>query len=241
MFCLNSIKKELKNADVLLHVDFSEKYKNANQDKIQSAYFGQSSFFILITCTYTRTNCEICTIPIAVTTESNEHSRVTALSCINKIISHIEEKVEAFTKLYIRSDGCESQFRSRFAFSFLSHFHLEKEIEWHFNEAHYGKGPMDGVCGAIKNKVFREVKSGRFTITSPEEFSKAAERLVSKKVSIYLPINEMIEEPLYVKNATKITDTLKIHKVVRKIHKDAISSFDFYYLSADLEPFHCEH
>ena len=37
----------------------------------------------------------------------------------------------------------------------------------------------------------------------------------------------MIEEPSYVKDAPKITDTLKIHKVVRKIHKDAIPSLDF--------------
>ena len=101
VFCLNSIKEDLKNTDVLLHVDFSESYKNANQDEIQSAYFGQSSFSIFTACAYRSTNGEIRTIPITVPTESNEHSRVTALSCIHKVISHIEEKVGAFTKLYI--------------------------------------------------------------------------------------------------------------------------------------------
>ena len=50
----------------------------------------------------------------------------------------------------------------------------------------------------------------------------------------------MIEEPSYVKDAQKRTDVLKIHKVVRKIHKDAIPSLGFYYLSADSEPFHRE-
>ena len=54
---------------------------------------------------------------------------------------------------------------------------------------------MDGVGGTVKNKVFREAKSGRLTITSPEEFSNASERLLSKIVSIYLLVNEMIEEP----------------------------------------------
>ena len=129
----------------------------------------------------------------------------------------------------------------RALFSFLSHFHLEKEIEWNFYEAHHGKGPMDGVGGTVKNKVFREAKSGCLTITSPKEFSNASERLVSKIVSIYLPVNEMIEEPSHVKDAPKITDTLKIHKVVRKIRKDVIPSLDFYYLSADPEPFHREY
>ena len=100
---------------------------------------------------------------------------------------------------------------------------------------------MDGVGGKIKNKVFGEVKSGRLTTTSPKEFSNAAERLVSKIVSIYLPINEMIEESSYVKDAPEITDPLKLHKVVRKIHKDAIPALDFYFLSADTQPFHREY
>jgi len=240
VFCLNSIKEELKRTEVLLHVDFSESCKNSNQDEIQSAYFGQSCFSIFTACAYTSyINDELVqTIPITVTTDSNEHSRVTSLSCIDKIISHIEEKVGSFSKLYVWSDGCASQFRSRFVFSFLSHFHLDKEIEWHFNEAHHGKGPMDGVGGTIKNKVFREVKSGRLTITTPEEFALAAARLVPKIVSLYLPIDGMLEEPSYVKDAPKIADTLKIHKVVRTIHKDVIPSLDFYYLSADPEPFH---
>ena len=107
-------------------------------------------FSIFTACAYTCTNGEICTIRITAPTQSNEYLCVTALSCIHDIISHIEEKVGAFTKLYIWSDGCASQFRSRFVFSFLSHFHLEKEIEWHSSGAHNGKGPMDGVGGTIK-------------------------------------------------------------------------------------------
>ena len=51
----------------------------------------------------------------------------------------------------------------------------------------------------------------------------------------------MIEEPSNVKDASKITDILKIHKVVGKIRKDAIPSLDFYYLSTDPEPFHREY
>ena len=73
VFCLNSIKEDLKNTDILLHVDFSGSYKNANQDEIQSAYFGQSSFSIFTACACTCTNGEIRTIPITVTTESNDH------------------------------------------------------------------------------------------------------------------------------------------------------------------------
>ena len=105
LFCLNCIKEDLKST-VLLHVDFSKCYKNANQDEIQSTYFRQSWFLIFTACAYTCTNMENRNISITVTTESNEHSRVTALSCIHKIISYIEEKVGAFTKLCIWIKMC---------------------------------------------------------------------------------------------------------------------------------------
>ena len=190
LFCLNCIKEDLKST-VLLHVDFSESYKNANQDEIQSTYFRQSWFLIFTACAYTCTNMENRTISITVTTESNEHSRVTALSCIHKIISYMRKRLELLRNCAYGL-RCASQFRSRFVFLFLSHFHLEKEIEWHFNEANHGKEPMDSVGATIKNKVFRELKSGRLTITfpnninltSPEELSNAAEGLFLKTISI---------------------------------------------------------
>ena len=91
VFYLNSIKKDLKNTDVLLHVDFTDSYKNACKGGIQSAYFGQSYFFIFRACADTCTNGQICIMPITVTTEWNEHSCVTSLSCIHKIVIHTEE------------------------------------------------------------------------------------------------------------------------------------------------------
>ena len=69
VFYLNSIKKDLKNTDVLLHVDFTDSYKNARKGGIQSAYFEQSYFLIFRACADTCTNGQICIIPITVTTE----------------------------------------------------------------------------------------------------------------------------------------------------------------------------
>ena len=65
VFCLKSIREDLKNTDVLIHVEFCDSYKNANQDDIQSAYFGQSSFSIFTACAYTCTNGKIRTILIS--------------------------------------------------------------------------------------------------------------------------------------------------------------------------------
>lgn len=128
-----------------------------------------------------------------------------SLSLPNQMSTHVSLLYHAYIKLSVTLRKrlellrncayglrCASQFRSRFVFLFLSHFHREKEIQWHFNEANHSKEPMDSVGATIKNKVFREVKSGRLTITfpnnvnltSPEELSNAAEGFFLKIISI---------------------------------------------------------
>ena len=71
-----------------------------------------------------------------------------------------------------------AQFRSRFVFMLLSTMDQTFDLEWHYNEAHHGKGPMDGVGGTIKNLVFRGVKSGKVFVRNPKEFVKAANEIV---------------------------------------------------------------
>ena len=73
------------------------------------------------------------------------------------------------------SDGCAAQFRSPFVFQLLANYHRDLQLEWNYNEAHCGKGNMDGIGGTIKNVVFRQVKSA-VIINSSEEFSVAANK-----------------------------------------------------------------
>ena len=76
------------------------------------------------------------------------------------------------------------------------------DLEWHYNEAHHGKGPMDGVGGTIKNLVFRAVKSGKVSVRNPAEFVNVANQIVPSITSINMPIEEMLEEPSEVSKAT---------------------------------------
>ena len=40
----NRLKENLKTNEFLIHVDYSENYKDKEQDEIQSVYFGHNSF-----------------------------------------------------------------------------------------------------------------------------------------------------------------------------------------------------
>ena len=69
-----------------MHVDYSESYKNA-QDEIQSAYFGHTCFSLFTACYYYRSinSSHLENVPITITSESSDHSRNAAFSCVNEI------------------------------------------------------------------------------------------------------------------------------------------------------------
>ena len=146
----NNLKLNLKpNEDILIQENYSKNYFNKNQGQIQSAYFGQRSFFIFTACCYVNIDGSIINEKFTVMSEAKDHSRSAAVSCWMRGLSCIQEKYDLAESLriHIWSDGCTGQFRSRFVFFLLSWFVLEHTIFWYYNERHYGTGSMDGVGG----------------------------------------------------------------------------------------------
>ena len=155
-------KSNLQDGHLLMQVDYNQSYKNPEQNEIQSAYFGHSCFSIFTACCYYRTEEGVSmTYPVTSTSESSDHSRIAAFSFINKILKVMEERINRIKKVNAWSDGMGVQFCSRFVFTLLSTINQEIDVEWHYNEAHHGKRPMDSVTGTIKNLVFCAVKSGK--------------------------------------------------------------------------------
>ena len=150
----NHLKENLKPGEIFLHVDYSENYVNKQQGEIQSAHFGQDSFSIFTACCYLHdADGKLVTENVTVIPEASNHSRIPAFSCVNKVFNFFREKRNLPLKvtLHVWSDGCAGQFRSRYVFSLLSIMDKTVNLGWYYNEQHHGKGPMDGVGGAIKN------------------------------------------------------------------------------------------
>ena len=104
----------------------------------------------------------------SVTSEATDHSRIAAFSCINLIIDSLQKKFPSqfnnYPVFYIWSDGCASQFRSRFVFASMTYFNPDYNIQWYYYERHHGKGPMDGAGETVKNMIFQHVKSKKCVI-----------------------------------------------------------------------------
>ena len=50
----NRLKENLKTNEFIIHVDYSENYKDKEQNEIQSAYIGHNSLATFMACFYTR-------------------------------------------------------------------------------------------------------------------------------------------------------------------------------------------
>ena len=122
--------------EILIHLDYSKNCKSKHQNEFQSAYFNNKSFSLFTACRYYRNG----KFPITITTKESEKSRVTSLSCVNKIITHSMEKLNQQIKtVYIVSDVCASQFWSRYVLCLLTHIQRDI-IEWDYSKVHHEKG-----------------------------------------------------------------------------------------------------
>ena len=119
-------------------------------------------------------------------------------------------------------------------FKLLAQIHLKIGLEWHYNEAHHGKGPMDGIRGTVKNTVSPKVLSGQVVIGSPEELTRYANQICQVDL-LFLPRAEIPDEPEDVQYSSSISDTLKTHRVVCGLSKHKIPYLTFYYMSIDPE------
>ena len=231
----NKQKPKLEHGEALLQVDYSESYKNKQQNEIQSAYFGQTSFSLFTACVYyVDEKKSLGKRPVCVVSESNDRSRAAALTCIDLVIKEIEKRIPLM-KVILWSDGCAAKLRSLFVFKLLADYRPDIQVEWNYNEAHHGKGPMDGIGGTVKNVVYRQVKSGNVTTNSAKQFFDAANRFVPTITTLFQKEEDVLAEPDDINQAQSIPATL-IHKFVRTITSDGATMFAFYFLSNGKEP-----
>ena len=93
-------KLDQKPGEVLILVDYSESYSNSQQDEVQSAYFGQQNCYC-----HNSGEDNLTKVPMAVISESNDHSRISAFSCIVTIVDELKKLMGRLRKVILWSDG----------------------------------------------------------------------------------------------------------------------------------------
>ena len=104
--------------------------------KLRSAYFGNKGFSLFTTFAYYSKDGELSKMPITITTEENDKSRMAFMSCVNKVIEHVREKLDRQPSLvHIVSDECTNSFEIcvQFAYPFPEKFAIGVELQRSFS------------------------------------------------------------------------------------------------------------
>ena len=160
----------MKDGELLIHVDYSENYKN-KQSEIKAAYYEQGQFSLFTVVIYMKQNDDTVCKNYALVTPENDQSCNISFGLNNFILSTMQADYDIKTVKFW-SDGCASQFRSQFAFFMLSKFDHSINIEWNYFEANHGKGVVDGIGGTVKHAVYSHVLTNRVVIKSPKQFAE---------------------------------------------------------------------
>ena len=139
----------MKDGELVIHVDYSENYKNKQQSEIKTGYYAQGQFSLFTVVIYTKQNDDIVCKNYALVTPENDQSCNISFGLNNFILSTMQADYDIKTVKFW-SDGCASQFRSQFAFFMLSKFDHSINIEWNYFEANHGKCVVDGIGGTVK-------------------------------------------------------------------------------------------
>ncbi len=117
-----------------------------------------------------------------------DHSKSTIIPFLDRILEELIEVV------HIWSDGPSSQFKNRFIAASLSTLEAKycMKIYWNYFATAHGKGPVDGIGGALKRQVWMNVKSRKSMVRNASEFIDAVDK--SSLVTVILMTGDEINQ-----------------------------------------------
>lgn len=172
----------------LLQIDFAENYTCVVQDEIQSftGYnhkWAYSQYLLGIIDTVTQ--------PLLYQ-DDLDHSKRTVIPYLDKIV---EDFPVGISFVNIWSDGPLGQLKNRYIAAEIPvlQYKFKKKIIWNFFATSHGKGPLDGIGGAIKRQVWNFVKARKGTVFNAADFTAAAQAM-STDINVIEMKHDEIEE-----------------------------------------------
>lgn len=211
-FCKETIKED----EIVIICDFSENYTCKLSEEIQSAHFGASKnqFSLHTGVIYLKGSGQtsFCTISPSIC-----HDPGAIWAHLTPIIAFAKEKCLTARVIHFFSDGPSTQYRQKKNFYLFNKFICESVFDygtWSFFEAAHGKGPADGVGGAIKRRLDKLV-AYKHDIPSAET---AYTLLTSQETEVkifYIPIEDITKiQNTILDDLIPLPGTVKVHQVI---------------------------
>jgi hypothetical protein len=213
----------LKQNEVLILVDFSENYVCKMREEIQSMHFGASKHQITLHCgmIYWRNKSQsFCTI-----SDSKCHNPSGIWAHLLPILKLVKDMSPETNTLHFFSDGPSSQYRQKKNFYLVNFFTKKLGFTlstWSFSESGHGKGVADGIGGAIKRALDRQVAYGK-DITEAREAFHILNSCMKSVQCFYIPTIEIDDIHKFIpKKLSAVSGTMKIHQIISYAHSAQI-------------------
>jgi hypothetical protein len=147
------VKKNVKENEAVVSLDFAENYGFVIQDEAQSFHWNNDQATIFTIAVHYRDYNDVRLRSIVCISEHLKHDTLAVHVFQKKLISHLRlDLVPDIKKIYYFSDGSAAHFKTRKNFLNLclheSDFGIK--VEWHFYATAHGKGVCNGLGGTVK-------------------------------------------------------------------------------------------
>lgn len=155
---ISSRKQTLEEGEVLVVADFAENYAFVCQDAAQGYHWTNTQATIHpFVCYYRSSNGNIEHISFVIISDCLEHTTTAVYTFQKRLVFFLKKYLNKLIKIIYVSDGAASQYKNRKnVANFRWHFEdFSVDVEWHYTATAHGKGPSDGVSGAVKRLARR--------------------------------------------------------------------------------------
>ena len=161
---------------LMAQLDYAENYPVRFQNEVGAIYYNKQITVLPIVIYYKNAEGEVCHMTFGGITEETSHQAPTTFTFIKALMSYLKLIPPTLSHVHFVSDSPSSQFRNRTICAIIAKFHkfFGVNASWNWLESGHGKGPCDGVGGALKKLAANLVKSN-VVICDTKEFCNALE------------------------------------------------------------------
>ena len=169
---IQTLKANLNNNEVIIHMDFAENYVCKTVEEVQSAYWTQMGVTLHPVVIYFNNEGSLQHKSIVLVSDEMGHNSATVLVFIDKIIPEVKLLMPTVSVIHYWTDSPTSQYRNKYIFQLIANHKQIFGIRavWNYFEAGHGKGPCDGLGGTTKRMADEAVKSGKVVIQDATDF-----------------------------------------------------------------------
>ncbi|XP_072023524.1 uncharacterized protein [Amphiura filiformis] len=167
------LRQNLPDSHVTVQVDFAENYVCSYAEEVQSAYYSKQQVTLHPAVMHFGNATEESPQShksFVILSDETAHTSGTVYAFMKELVPKIKEVVPNVRMIHYLSDSPTSQYRNANMFN-ITNRHEELfgvPASWQYFESGHGKGPCDGVGGAVKRAADLAVRKGHLIQTASD-------------------------------------------------------------------------